>query len=268
MAEDMIPRALTIAGSDSSGGAGIQADLKVFNSMGVYGMSAITALTAQNTMGVRRVDVMEKEMVQAQIDACLEDIGADSVKTGMLANSQLVKIVRERISYYQVKNLVIDPVMISKTGVYLLEEEARNSLKEELLPLSHIITPNIFEAEELTGLKVKTLAEMADAARALHELGASWVVIKGGHLKGDPLDLVYNGKEFFELTGKRVVTKNTHGTGCSYSAAITAGLAQGLAPMEAIKQAKKFIEWGIANSHEVGSGYGPTNHFYYRIGGE
>jgi len=262
--ENKIPRAITIAGSDSGGGAGIQADLKVFTALEVYGMSAVTAITAQNTRGVEKVQVLPAELVRTQIEVCAKDIGVDALKTGMLANSTLVKTVARACSDLGLKNLVVDPVMVAKSGAYLLEEVAWKTLKEELFPLAKIVTPNLFEAEEITGMKIKKKKDMEKAAREILGMGPEFVVIKGGHFFGDPTDLVYEGNEFFWFEGKRIETSNTHGTGCSFSAAIASGLAKGLQPLKAIEKAKRVITWGIKHSFDLGSGYGPTNHFYFQ----
>ncbi|MBS4175127.1 bifunctional hydroxymethylpyrimidine kinase/phosphomethylpyrimidine kinase [Bacillus sp. FJAT-49736] len=258
-------KALTIAGSDSGGGAGIQADIKTFQELGVYGMSAITAITAQNTLGVQAVYPMTEETVAAQIQAIAEDIGADAVKTGMLFNATIIQAVSDEIRKNQWKNIVVDPVMIAKGGASLLQKQAIHALKEELLPLSLIITPNIPEAEVLLDMTIKTIGDKETAAKKMLELGVKNVVIKGGH-DTDPhetVDLFYDGKDFAFLKSKRIYTQNTHGTGCTFSAAITAELANGKSVYEAVVIAKDFIQAAIEDNIPIGRGHGPTNHWAY-----
>jgi len=260
-----VAKALTVAGSDSSGGAGIQADLKVFTALGVYGMSAITAITSQNTRGVRRIDPLTPEAVTAQMEACLEDLGVDSAKTGMLYDEGIIEAASWVLQRYRVRNLVVDPVMVAKSGHVLLKPDARRKLVERLFPLARVITPNVPEAGELAGLRVDSIESMKEAARRLADLGPEVIVIKGGHLDGPPVDLIFDGHKFFSLSGKRVVTRNTHGTGCTFSAAIAAGLALGLDVMEALRNAKRLVTWGISMALPLGSGHGPTNHFYFQM---
>jgi hydroxymethylpyrimidine/phosphomethylpyrimidine kinase len=256
-----IARALTIAGSDSGGGAGIQADLKTFASFAVYGMSALTAVTAQNTVGVQSVLELPAEMVVAQITSVVEDIGIDALKTGMLGGTETVRAVSEAIGCHQLTRLVVDPVMVAKSGDLLLHEDAVESVRTLLLPLALVVTPNLPEAEVLTGHSIQDIPDMRDAARTIAETGARWVVIKGGHLAGaDAIDLVYDGQTFTELTAARVATKNTHGTGCTFSAAVTAGLARGREPSDAIGTAKRYVTQAIQFSLSIGAGHGPTNH--------
>ncbi|WP_026694252.1 bifunctional hydroxymethylpyrimidine kinase/phosphomethylpyrimidine kinase [Peribacillus kribbensis] len=258
-------KALTIAGSDSGGGAGIQADLKTFQEMKVYGMSALTAITAQNTVGVQAVYPMTPEAVAAQMDSIGSDIGTDALKTGMLFNADIIKAVSDRIKFYKWTNVVVDPVMIAKGGASLLQQEAVSALKEHLLPLASVITPNIPEAEVLTGLTIHTLDQKKEAARLLLDLGVKAAVIKGGHDE-DPMvssDLFYDGQSFVELKSTRINTKNTHGTGCTFSAALTSGLANGEEVLEAVTKAKKFIQAAIQNHLHIGHGHGPTNHWAY-----
>ena len=254
-------RVLTIAGSDSGGGAGIQADLKTITVLGAFGMSALTALTAQNTVGVQGIFELPPEFVAKQMDSVLSDIGADAAKTGMLSSSKLIAVVAAKIKEYQVPNLVVDPVMVAKSGDALLKPEARDSLIRDLLPLAEIVTPNLPEAMTILGRKVDSLAEMAEAARAIRELGPKAVLIKGGHLEGPAVDLLFDGREIREFTSERFDTPNTHGTGCTYSAALATFLAQGLTPVEATAEAKKFITEAIRHSLSLGKGHGPTNHF-------
>ena len=252
---------LTIAGSDSGGGAGIQADLKTFSALGVYGMSVLTSITAQNTIGVQGIHDLPPEFVGLQIDSVMQDIGTDAAKTGMLSNVQIIKIVSEKVKKYKVKNLVIDPVMIAKGGDRLLKEDAVESLKQDLVPLANVVTPNLSEAEVLSGLKIKNLSDMKEAARKIFRLGAQNVLIKGGHLSSDEaIDVLYNGKIFQEFKAKRFETKNTHGTGCTFSSAIAAELAKGKKVEEAVNIAKKYITIAIKNSLNIGHGHGPLNH--------
>lgn len=253
--------ALTIAGSDSGGGAGIQADLKTFSALGVYGMSVLTSITAQNTIGVQGVHDLPPDFVGLQIDSVMQDIGADAVKTGMLSNAQIIKIVSKKIREYQVRNLVIDPVMIAKGGDRLLREDAVKELKEDLIPLAMVVTPNFSEAEVLSGLRIQNIEDMKEAAREIYKLGAKNVLVKGGHLLSkEAIDLLYNGKTFSEFKAERIDTKNTHGTGCTLSSAIAAELAKGKKIEEAVDIAKKYITLAIKHSLDLGHGHGPLNH--------
>jgi hydroxymethylpyrimidine/phosphomethylpyrimidine kinase len=258
-----LPRALTIAGSDSGGGAGIQADLKTFSAFGVFGMSAITAITAQNTIAVSAIHAVPLDVIEAQIAAVMTDIGADAAKTGMLGTAEVVRLVADAVRRYAVPNVVVDPVMVAKSGDVLLADDARAAVREALLPVSLIVTPNLPEAEALTGALVRDRAGMYAAARSLHAAGVRWVVIKGGHLPADEdaIDLVYDGTSFSELAAPRTAGSSVHGTGCTFSAAIAAGLARGLAPLAAIERAKAFISAAIASAPTLGHGHGPTNHF-------
>ena len=259
----MTPRALTIAGSDPGGGAGIQADLKTFTAFRVFGMSAITAVTVQNTLGVSGVTGMAPPLVSAQIDAVLEDIGADAVKLGMLASAPIIKAVARRLKAHKVKNLVLDPVMYAKSGHALLAEKAENALVKELLPLSLMVTPNAPEAGRLSGIEVNDIGGARKAAKAIYALGPKWVLIKGGHLGGKVCrDLLFDGKEFTVFNSPRVRTRNTHGTGCTLSAAIAACLALGMSPRPAVKEAGAYVAGAIRNSFSLGSGHGPLNHFW------
>jgi hydroxymethylpyrimidine/phosphomethylpyrimidine kinase len=257
-----IARALTIAGSDSGGGAGIQADLKTFAAFGVYGMSALTAVTAQNTVGVFGVEELPLSFIAAQIDAVMNDIGADAAKTGMLSSAPIVALVADKVREHRIVNLVVDPVMVAKSGDPLLAEDARAAVHDLLLPMSLVVTPNAPEAEALTGVRVDGVESMREAAARLHAQGVRWVVVKGGHLpiEGEAVDLVYDGDEFTELRSPRFPTKNTHGTGCTFSAAIAAGLARGLGPLDAIRRAKSYVSRAIEHSLAIGRGHGPTNH--------
>jgi hydroxymethylpyrimidine/phosphomethylpyrimidine kinase len=261
LSKTSIPRALTIAGSDSGGGAGIQADLKTFAALGVYGLSALTAITAQNTQGVRAAQDLPPELVEAQIDAVLEDIGADVAKTGMLSNARIIEAVARSVTRWHVR-LVIDPVMVAKGGDLLLQPEAIQTLSTVLLPLAEVITPNLPEAEVLTGTHAETLDEMRAAAQRIHALGPRHVVVKGGHRVADPVDVYFDGKRFVELRTERIETRHTHGTGCTFSAAITAFVARGLPVDEAIASAKNYITEAIRHAPGLGNGYGPVGHFW------
>jgi hydroxymethylpyrimidine/phosphomethylpyrimidine kinase len=257
-----IRKALTIAGSDSGAGAGIQADLKTFAALGVYGTSAITAITAQNTVGVTKVLALSPKLVAAQIDAVISDIGADALKTGMLANAAIIDTVANTICEQRLKNLVVDPVMVATSGDLLIKRNAVAALRTKLIPLAAVVTPNLPEAEELTGMKLRTSEQIRDAARRIVEMGARAVLIKGGHLKGPAVDLFYDGKNFRALTAPRIRTKNTHGTGCTLSAAIAAYLAKGETLEDAVVTAKKFITAAIKASFSIGAGHSPVHHFH------
>jgi hydroxymethylpyrimidine/phosphomethylpyrimidine kinase len=261
-----LKRALTIAGSDSGGGAGIQADLKTFGALGVYGASVLTALTAQNTLGVQAVFEVPPEFVAAQIDSVLGDIGADAVKTGMLSNAAIVEAVAAGMQRHAVSALVVDPVMVAKSGDSLLREDARSALVERLLPLATVVTPNLPEAGVLTGLSIATLDDMREAARRIHALGPAWVVVKGGHLQqeGNVVDLLFDGRVFHEYRSPREETRNTHGTGCTFASAIAAGLAKGLPVVEAMSEAKAYLSRVLRASAGLrlgGGSHGPMNHF-------
>jgi len=256
-----IPRALTIAGSDSGGGAGIQADLKTFAALGVYGLSALTAITVQNTLGVRAAQDLPPELVEAQIDAVLEDIGADAAKTGMLSRSGIIEVVARCVSRWNLR-LVVDPVMVAKGGDPLLQPEAITTLSTMLLPLAEVITPNLFEAEVLTGQRIETLDDMRAAAQAIHALGPRHVVVKGGHRAADPVDVYFDGERFVELRAERISTPHTHGTGCTFSAAIAAFMARGLPVDAAVTGAKDYITEAIRHAPGLGKGHGPIGHFW------
>jgi hydroxymethylpyrimidine/phosphomethylpyrimidine kinase len=258
------PIAMTIAGSDSGGGAGIQADLKTFAAFGVYGTSAITAITAQNTLGVTAVQEIALDVIAAQIDAIVTDIGADAVKTGMLSSAPIVHLVAEKVYEHKFSRLVVDPVMIAATGARLLKEEAVQTIRSELLPLATVVTPNIPEAEVLTGLKITGRAGMEQAARAIHSVGARYVVVKGGHMENEDTsdDLLFDGKEFEVFSAKRIKTKNNHGTGCTFASAVASGLAHGRTVRESVAAAKAYVTKAIASAFPVGQGHGPLNHFH------
>jgi len=256
-----IPHAMTIAGSDSGAGAGIQADLKTFAALGVYGTSVLTAVTAQNTVEVAAIAEVPEEVVIAQIDGVFEDIGATAVKTGMLSGKTIIQNVADRLEAWGPRWLVVDPVMMSKGGAPLLQRDAMGALKRDLLPFASIITPNIPEAEILSGIKIATGDDAREAARKIHALGPRWVIVKGGHLDGPAVDLVFDGETFTPVEGERIQTTNTHGTGCTFSAAIVALLAHGLEPLDAIRLAKRYIEAALRDSYAIGEGHSPVNHF-------
>jgi hydroxymethylpyrimidine/phosphomethylpyrimidine kinase len=260
-----VVKALTIAGSDSGGGAGIQADLKTFQELDVYGMSAITAITAQNTLGVQGVFPLSIEAVVEQIKSIAADLRPDALKTGMLFSSELIDAVAQAIKEAKWEKLVVDPVMIAKGGAPLLQEQAVDSLKRELIPLAYCITPNIPEAEVIVGYEIVTMEDRKRAAKDINQLGAKNVVIKGGHGEGNEVvDLLFDGSEFHLLTSPRKETKHTHGTGCTFAAAITAELAKGKSIKEAVETAKAFIQAAIEDTLGIGSGHGPTNHWAHR----
>ncbi|MGN0471141.1 MAG: bifunctional hydroxymethylpyrimidine kinase/phosphomethylpyrimidine kinase [Acutalibacteraceae bacterium] len=254
--------ALTIAGSDCSGGAGIQADLKTFSANGVFGMSVIVSVVAENTSRVISVENVSPEMIKNQIDAVFEDIDVDAVKVGMLSDSVCMNTVAEKLLQYKPQYVVVDPVMIAKGGHALMQEDALATLTEKIIPLAYILTPNIPEAETITGMKISGLEEMKKAAEKIYSMGAENVLIKGGHLDGDALDVLFDGKEFHTFSAERINTKNTHGTGCTYSSAIAANLAKGVPLVLAVAKAKAFVTTAIEYSLELGKGHGPTNHFY------
>ncbi|ACV62527.1 phosphomethylpyrimidine kinase [Desulfofarcimen acetoxidans DSM 771] len=254
--------ALTIAGSDSGGGAGIQADLKTFAAFQVFGLSAITAITAQNTMGVFAVQEVKPEIIAAQIDCLFEDMDIDAVKIGMVSDTEIIKTISAALKRNNAGNVVLDPVMISKSGYKLLKPEAIEELIRSLFPLAGVLTPNLVEAEEITGQKIKNPDDMQTAAEKIHAMGVKAVVIKGGHLKSSPVDVFYDGSSFLSLRGEFINSKNTHGTGCTFSSAIAACLAQGKSLPEAVTEAKEYITGAIQNSLDIGKGVGPTHHFY------
>ena len=256
-----LPRALTIAGSDSGGGAGIQADLKTFQALGVYGMSAITALTAQNTVGVRAIHEAPPAFVAQQIDAVAEDIGVDAAKTGMLASASIIEAVADSIARNRIVNLVVDPVMVAKSGDALLHESAQDAMKRLMLPLALVITPNIPEAEALTGLSIGDDASIEAALRLLHGMGPRYVLLKGGHLDAeDAVDYLYDGAHVHAFSGPRFATKNTHGTGCTYASAIAAWIARGLDVPGAVHHAKAYLIRALRENLDLGQGHGPLHH--------
>jgi hydroxymethylpyrimidine/phosphomethylpyrimidine kinase len=255
-------KVLTIAGSDSSGGAGIQADLKSFSANGVFGMSVITAVTAQNTQGVFAVEDISVAVIAKQIEAVFDDIEVDAVKIGMVSRSQTIHTISENLVKYRAKNIVVDPVMVSKSGFHLLAPEAITALIDKLLPLAIILTPNIPEAEIIAAMPIKNLQDMEKAAVRIFELGPQNVLLKGGHLPDQATDVLYDGKKFQHFRAARIPTKNTHGTGCTLAAAITANLAKGLTITEAVRRAKEYLIIAITHSLDIGKGVGPTHHFY------
>jgi hydroxymethylpyrimidine/phosphomethylpyrimidine kinase len=252
--------ALTIAGSDPSGGAGIQADLKTFQRFGVYGETAITLITVQNTTQVARVETLAPDLVIQQIEAVVSDIPPAAAKTGALGSAAVVQAVAALAASFSFP-LVVDPVMISKHGSRLLDAEAEDLLRTRLLPRATLVTPNIAEAEALSGVYIQSEADMVDAARRLLDSGCQAVLVKGGHLPGPPTDILCTGKSVRRFAGKRVETPHTHGTGCTYSAAITAGLARGKSLEDAIAAAKQFVQRAIETAPGLGLGRGPLNHF-------
>ena len=259
-----IPVALTIAGSDSGGGAGIQADLRTFAFHCVHGTSALTCITAQNTLGVNRVDALLPEAVKAQIEAVVKDIGVQGTKTGMLLNQEIILVVAEVVETLSLKQLVVDPVMVSRAGVQLIDNSAVAALRDFLLPKASIVTPNIYEAQILAGLDINDISDMQLAAEKIHKLGVKTVLVKGGALKHDlrGVDVWFDGDCFETLKTSTVETTNTHGTGCTLSAAITANLARGQDLFSAVKLAKDYITNALKYALEIGQGQGPVGHFF------
>ncbi|WP_346779344.1 bifunctional hydroxymethylpyrimidine kinase/phosphomethylpyrimidine kinase [Paenibacillus brevis] len=273
MSGTRLARALTVAGSDSGGGAGIQADLKTFQELDVYGMSAITAVTVQNTLGVSGVYPLPAQAAAEQIRSVAEDLGVDAVKTGMLFDAEIIHAVAAEFKSQGMKRIVVDPVMIAKGGAALLQSDAVKELREVLLPLAAVVTPNLPEAEVLAGMPIHSSRDRREAAVRISDLGPGLVIIKGGHgheaLDSGPgeqqvVDLLYDGQHFTELSYPRIQTPHTHGTGCTFSAALTAGLAKGLPGIEAAALARRFIQAAIEDGLGLGQGHGPTNHWAYR----
>ena len=254
--------ALTIAGSDSSGGAGIQADIKTMTANGVYAMSAITALTAQNTTGVTDIMEVTPHFLKEQIDCIFTDIRPDAVKTGMVSSSALIEMIAERLRFYEADSIVVDPVMVSTSGSRLISEDAIATLKKELLPLATVITPNIPEAEVLSGREVHSKEDMEAVAREIHAAYGCAVLCKGGHAVNDANDLLFDGKELKWFYGKRIDNPNTHGTGCTLSSAIASGLAKGYDLQTAVQSAKNYISGALAAMLDLGKGSGPMNHAF------
>ncbi len=262
------PRALTIAGSDSGGGAGVQADLKTFHALGAYGMSVITALTAQNTVGVQGVHEVPAAFVRDQLDSVAGDLGVDAAKTGMLASAAIITAVAEGVREHRIDRLVVDPVAASKHGDRLLRPEAVEVLRAELLPRALIVTPNVGEIALLTDVKVESVGDLRAAAEAVLDLGPRWVLAKGGHLPDneDATDLLTDGEVWHEVSARRIETRDTHGTGCTLAAAIAAGLARGLEVVPAVEDAKRFVTGAIAHGIRIGAGIGPVDHAWERHG--
>ena len=254
--------ALSIAGSDCSGGAGIQADIKTMSSLGVFGMSVIVSVVAENTSRVLSIEDISPSMIKSQIDAIFEDIEVDAVKIGMLSTPPCIMAVYESLVKYKPKNIVVDPVMYAKNGCPLMPPHSIEHLVKYILPLASIITPNIPEAEHIANMQIKTIEDMRLACKKIYEFGVKNVLIKGGHFQGDAIDILYDGKNFYEFTNERINTKNTHGTGCTLSSAIASFLAKGESMEIAVKNAKEYVTNAIKHSLEIGKGHGPTNHFW------
>lgn len=255
-------KALTIAGSDCSGGAGIQADLKTFSAHGVFGMSVIVSVVAENTSRVIEIQDVTPEMIEKQMEAVFEDIPPDAVKVGMLSQPNCMEAVAEGLCRYRPQRIVIDPVMYAKNGCPLMDPGAIDLLIKEIVPLADLLTPNIPEAEKMTGGSIHTLADMKAAAKEISRMGARNVLVKGGHAEGDAVDVLYDGEAFHYYRAERIPTKNTHGTGCTYSSAITANLALGMSMAESVEHAKQYVTTAIRHALALGKGHGPTNHFY------
>lgn len=264
MLHTVVSRALTIAGSDSGGGAGIQADLKTFTALGVYGMSVLTSITAQNTQGVSGIFDLPSDFVRSQLVAVLTDIGVDAVKTGMLSTAEIIDVVSSTLKEFKVRNLVVDPVMRAKSGDRLLRPDAEHALREILFPSAFLVTPNVPEAEALTGRRISTVGDMKECAKVIYGFGPQAVLVKGGHIEqsSEAVDILFDGRTFYEFVSPRIVTKNTHGTGCTYAAAITSYLARGEDLLRSISLAKAYVTGAIQNSFSIGSGHGPLNHFW------
>ncbi len=253
-------KVLSIAGSDSGGGSGIQADLKTILTLGGYGMSVVTAVTAQNTLGVQGIAPMSAEFVDQQLESVLSDIGADCVKTGMLVNSEIVEVVSDKIEKYKLEKLVVDPVLASSSGVTFLDDSGRKALTQKLFPQTYLLTPNIPEAEILADRKIENVSDMKKAAKKLQHMGPKYVLIKGGHLLENPIDVLHDGIQNYEFITQRVRTRHTHGTGCTLASAIATLLARNLSLMECIDQAKRYLYRALRFSLNIGKGVGPTNH--------
>jgi hydroxymethylpyrimidine/phosphomethylpyrimidine kinase len=256
-----VPKALTVAGSDSGGGAGIQADLKTFSAFRVFGMSVITAVTAQNSVGVTGVHNLPAEFVALQLDAVLDDFGADAVKLGMLSTAPIIRAVAERLAAHGQTRVVLDPVMVAKSGAPLLQPDARAALLEVVLPLAEVVTPNLHEAAVLADMSVKTEIDMEEAARRIHARGPRHVLVKGGHLADSATDLLYDGHAFTRFPAPRLDSANTHGTGCTLSAAIAAALAHGTPLVAAVGEAKAYVTAAIREGFAAGRGVGVLRHF-------
>jgi hydroxymethylpyrimidine/phosphomethylpyrimidine kinase len=257
----LVPKALTIAGSDSGGGAGIQADLKTFSAFRVFGMSVITAVTAQNSLGVQGVENLPPAFVARQLRSVLTDFGADAAKCGMLSTAPIIEAVAATLAEHPIERLVVDPVMVAKSGDPLLRPDARRALIERILPLALVVTPNLPEAETLAGIPVAERADMEEAARRIHRLGPRHVLVKGGHLKEEAVDLLWDGRAFTAFAAPRLDSANTHGTGCTFSAAIAAGLSRGRPLGDAVRDAKAYVTRAIREGFQAGHGVGQLRHF-------
>ena len=255
-------KVLSIAGSDCSGGAGIQADLKTFSAHGVFGMSVIVSVVAENTSRVIDIQDISPDMIEKQIDAIFEDIQVDAIKIGMLSTQACMEAVAGKLQEYKPSNVVIDPVMYAKNGCALMDPNSIDTLIKIILPYASLLTPNIPEAEKISDIKINNPQDMERAAKIINDMGCKNVLIKGGHAIGDALDILYDGKEFYRYTSQRIDTKNTHGTGCTFSSAIASNLALGMSMAEAVESAKKYITGAIMHSLDIGKGHGPTHHFY------
>ncbi len=258
----MMKKVLSIAGSDCSGGAGIQADLKTFSAHGVFGMSAVVSVVAENTFRVISIQNVDPRVVVEQIDAVFEDIGADAVKIGMLGVPEAMCAVAEKLCEYRPANVVVDPVMYAKNGAPLMEPHAISTLIERIIPLADVLTPNIPEAEKIAGMRIETVEDMRDAAKAIWGMGSRNVLVKGGHLSGRAVDILYDGENFYEYEVERIDTKNTHGTGCTYSSAIASNLALGHSLPDSVRLRKEYVTTAIRHALDIGKGNGPTHHFY------
>lgn len=261
-------KVLTIAGSDCSGGAGIQADLKTFSAHGVFGMSVIVSVVAENTSRVIAIQDITPDMIGKQIDAVFEDIEVDAVKIGMLSSPECMKAVAAKLQEYKPKNIVVDPVMYAKNGCPLMEPTAVDTLIKTIIPLADVLTPNIPEAEKIAGLQISTVDDMDVAAQNIHAMGCKAVVVKGGHAVGNALDVLYDGNKIYHFETARIDTKNTHGTGCTFSSAVASQLAKGASIEKAAELAKAYVTMAIKHSLAIGKGCGPTHHFYelYKYG--
>ena len=261
-------KVLTIAGSDCSGGAGIQADLKTFSAHGVFGMSVIVSVVAENTSRVISIQNITPDMIEKQIDAVFEDIEVDAVKIGMLSTPECMKAVAAKLAQYKPQNIVIDPVMYAKNGCSLMEPEAVDTLIDTMIPLADVLTPNIPEVEKISGMKISTVADMEIAALKIHAMGCKAVVVKGGHADGSALDVLFDGKKIYHFDTVRIDTQNTHGTGCTFSSAVASQLAKGVSIEKAVGLAKAYVTMAIKHSLAIGKGCGPTHHFYelYKYG--
>lgn len=261
-------KVLSIAGSDCSGGAGIQADLKTFSAHGVFGMSVIVSVVAENTSRVIDIQDITPDMIGKQIDAVFEDIEVDAVKVGMLSTPDCMRAVAAKLLQYKPRNIVVDPVMYAKNGCPLMDPAAVHTLIETIIPIADVLTPNIPEAEKIADLRISTVDDMEAAARKIYTMGCKAVVVKGGHHIGNAVDVLFDGSQFAHFEINRINTKNTHGTGCTFSSAITSNLAKGMNVQNAVEQAKRYVTMAIQHSLDIGKGCGPTNHFYnlYKYG--